>query len=121
MSNKDFSIGKSRSPYKIQVAPGFNADNSAERMQAYLAIRGEQEAMNTQKKQLIGNLDSLSSDFQSIFTIFSNIRSKLNETERLPFISKMHLNVLRTLIKIVDKLNSVIANKIIPMIDELGK
>lgn len=121
MSNKDYSIGKSRSPYKVQVAPAFNADNSAERMRAYLALRGEQEARNTQKKQLIGNLDSLSSDFQSIFTTFSNIRNKLNETERLPFISKMHHRILRTLIKTVDKLNSVIVNKIIPLIDELGR
>ena len=102
---KEFSVGKSRSPYKIQVAPGFNRDNSGEREQAFRAIRGEQEAMNTQHKQLIGNLDSLSSDFVSLFTTMSNIRNKIEETTRMPFISEMHLKELRKIVKIVDKNN----------------
>jgi hypothetical protein len=90
-------------------------------MQEFLGIRGELEALNNQHKQLIGNLDSLSGDFIGLFTNMSNIRNKLNETLALPGLDKMHLDELRKMIKIVDKLNSVIVGKIIPMIDELGK
>lgn len=119
--NKEYSVGRSRSPYKIQVAPGFKADNSSERDQIFRAMRGEQEALNTQHKQLIGNLDSLSGDFVGLFTNLSNIRNKINDTMSLPFISRMHLEELRYILKTVDKLNSVITLKIIPAIDELGK
>lgn len=117
---KEFSIGRSRSPYKVEVAPSFKSDNSGEREQAFRAIRGEQEARNTQKKQLIGNLDTLSNDFTRMFTVFSEIRTKLRETERMPFLKRRQALVLKTIIKLVDKINSIITNKIIPLIDELG-
>lgn len=116
-----YSVGKAPSPFKLSVNPGFEFDNSPRRMQEFLRIRGELEALNNQHKQLIGNLDSLSGDFIGLFTNMSNIRNKLNETLALPGLDKMHLDELRKMIKIVDKLNSVIVGKIIPMIDELGK
>ena len=95
-----YSVGKAPSPFKISVSPGFEFDNSPRRMREFLGIRGE---------------------FIGLFTNMSNIRNKLNETLALPGLDKMHLDELRKMIKIVDKLNSVIVGKIIPMIDELGK
>lgn len=116
-----FSIQHSRSPYKIQVAPGFKADASDDMYRAFLANRGEEEARNNQHKQLIGNLDSLSSDFVSLFSIMSTIRNKMNETSRLEGVDREHLHTIRKIIASIDKINTEIVNKIIPEIDELGR
>ena len=81
-----YSVGKAPSPFKISVSPGFEFDNSPRRMQEFLGIRGELEALNNQHKQLIGNLDSLSGDFIGLFTNMSNIRNKLNDFYYLPIL-----------------------------------
>lgn len=112
---------KDKSPYQIKLAPGFKADGSDDMERAFFKTRAEQEAANTQHKQLIGNLDSLSSDFVTLFNNLTNVRVKLKETTKMPFISKFHLAKIRIIVKLVDKINGVITNKIIPLIDELGK
>jgi hypothetical protein len=116
-----YPVTKGGSPYKIKLAPNFKADSSDDMERAYFRNRAAEEAANNQHKQLIGNLDSLSSDFVSLFNTLTIIREKLKQNSRIPFLSKFHFTKIRILIKLVDKINSVIMNKIIPLIDELGK
>lgn len=116
-----YPTNRSNNPYKIKLAPNYKADNSDDMERAFMLQRAEQEAANTQHKQLVSNLDSLSSDFVALFSTFSIIRNKLVDAERTPFLSKLHLVKIRIIVKLVDKINSVITNKIIPLIDELGK
>ena len=117
----NYPVTKGGSPYKIKLAPNFKADSSDDMERAYFKTRAEEEAANNQHKQLVGNLDSLSSDFVTLFNTLTIIREKLKENSRIPFLSKFHLAKIRFLIKLVDKVNGVIMNKIIPLIDELGK
>lgn len=112
---------KDKSPYQIKLAPNFKPDSSDDMERAFFKTRAEQEAANNQHKQLIGNLDSLSSDFVALFNNLTNIRTKLKDTTHLPFISKFHFAKIRIIVKLVDKINGIITNKIIPLIDELGK
>ena len=88
---------------------------------AFLERRAEEEARNTAHKQLIGNLDSLSSDFMSLFTTLSTMRGKINQAMMLPMLRKEHLQLLKSLSKYVDEINGKITNKIIPEIDGLGR
>lgn len=115
-----YSVKHSRSPYKIQVAPGFNRDASGIMSEIFMQKRAEEEARNNTHEKLIGSLDSLSSDFMTLFTTLSTIRSKVDETMRLPFIKKEHIQKLRLLSKYIDEINSKITLKVIPTIDELG-
>lgn len=118
---KDFSVAKSKSPYKIQQAPPFKRDASETMEQAYLRQRADMEANDTQHKQLVANLDSLSSDFVALFTNLSTIRGKLNNAGNYQQLDKQHSQAIRKIIKLVDLINGVITNKIIPLIDDLGK
>ena len=117
----EYSARRSKSPYKIQVAPGFNRDGSETMNDAFLQRRAEEEAVNNSHDQLIGNLDTLSSDFMTLFTTMSTIRSKVDQTMLLPFLKKQHLNKLKLLSRYVDDINKIITLKVIPEIDELGR
>lgn len=119
--NRQYSVSKSPSPYKVTQAPGFEYDNSPRLKQAFLYQRGGEEAANNAKQQLIGNLDSLSSDFVTLFTIMSTIKGKLEETKRLPFISQEHLMKIKKLNIIIEKINKAIVTQAIPTIDGLGR
>lgn len=120
-SVNEYSARRSKSPYKIQVAPGFTRDASDIMNDAFLERRAEEEARNTAHEQLIGNLDSLSSDFMSLFTTLSTMRGKINQAMMLPMLRKEHLQLLKSLSKYVDEINGKITNKIIPEIDGLGR
>lgn len=119
--NKEYSIGKSKSPYKIKQAPPFKRDNSKELEAAFYQQRSSEESHNNQHKQLIGNLDSLSGDFVALSNNFTTIRQKLYDSSYLPLKKRKHSLILRMIIKYVDKINGILIAKIIPLIDKLGR
>lgn len=120
-ANNEFSAGRSRSPYRVEVAPGWEPDVSSKMYQIFRAQRGEEEARNTQKKRLIGTLDTMGSEFISMFGNLNTIRKKLQEAEYDPMIDEEQIKTLKKLQILVDKINSAIVNRAIPMIDSLGK
>lgn len=116
-----YSTKYSRSPYKVEVAPGFKADNSSEMELIHREMQGEQEARSAQHAQLIGSLDSLSGEFINLFSTMSVVRNKAEEATRLDGIDARHVKSLNKIISIIDKINSAIINKIVPEIDNLGR
>lgn len=116
-----YSAKYSRSPYKVEVAPGFKADNSAEMDLIHREMQGEQEARSYEHKQLIGSLDSLSSEFINLFSTLSVIRNKAEDATKMDGVDTLHVKSLNKIISLVDQINSVIINKIVPEIDELGR
>lgn len=121
LESSNYRLNRGKSPYKVEVAPGYVQDPMPGMEQAFKYQRAEQENLDTQRKAMIGNLDSLDSDFINLFRTLVNIREKLTETKRNPIVTNHHLIIIRKILSSIDKVNGRITKEIIPLLDKLGR
>lgn len=117
---EEFSALRSSSPYKIRRDKGFIQDATPQMSQRYWMQKAQEYNTFYQKEQMFGELEKLEPMLVDLFKQISYITEFINSQQNQPLINKKQLESLRKIVKILNRLNTVVSTKILNELDKLG-